>query len=71
MDTYLKQGHGNYYSEGQECVFPPFDPLSWKKATSNIQRWLVYCDSKRAGFQKTPRLVLKCILLCALSSKQA
>lgn len=35
-----------------------------------MQRWLVYCTSKRAGFQKTACLGLKCIFLCALSSKQ-
>lgn len=71
METCVKMGHGNYQSEGQECVFPPFDPWSQKKAPSNMQRWLVYRASKRAGFQKAACLGLKCIFLHALSSKQA
>lgn len=36
-----------------------------------MERWLGFRTSKRAGFQKAACLGLKCIFLCALSSKQA
>lgn len=67
----FKSGTWKLLVRGQERVFPPLDPIPQKRTPGNVQRWLVYRTSRRAGFQKTACLGLKCIFLRTLSSKQA